>query len=127
MRAPGKGRLRRKALEEINFLRKSSAKSAQHFSRYVTLNVYPHRASLKNMPGTVGIEPTTFGILVPTVPGIFFKLALCGYTFRVTYHKHHIHLSTQHQHRNNPRADGAMHRARVLIPPDYLHPGKQKH
>jgi hypothetical protein len=32
MRAPGKGRLRRKALEEINFLRKSSAKSAQHFS-----------------------------------------------------------------------------------------------
>ena len=28
----------------------------------VTLSVYPHRASLKNMPGhgpTVGIEPTT--------------------------------------------------------------------
>ena len=29
----------------------------------VTLSVYPHRASLKNMPDTVGIEPTTFGIL----------------------------------------------------------------
>jgi hypothetical protein len=28
----------------------------------VTLSVYPHRASLKNMPDTVGIEPTTFGI-----------------------------------------------------------------
>ena len=26
----------------------------------VTLSVYPHRASLKNMPDTVGIEPTTF-------------------------------------------------------------------
>ena len=26
----------------------------------VTLSVYPHRASLKNMPG---LEPTTFGIL----------------------------------------------------------------
>ena len=29
----------------------------------VTLSVYPHRASLKNLPDTVGIEPTTFGIL----------------------------------------------------------------
>ena len=28
----------------------------------VTLSVYPHRASLKNMPDH-GIEPTTFGIL----------------------------------------------------------------
>ena len=27
----------------------------------VTLSVYPHRASLKNMPDTVGIEPTTMG------------------------------------------------------------------
>ena len=26
-----------------------------------------------------------------------------------------------------PRADGAKRRARVLIPPGYLHPGKQKH
>ena len=39
----------------------------------VTLSVYPHRASLKNMPDTVGIEPTTFGIL-----------ARCGYTLKVT-------------------------------------------
>jgi hypothetical protein len=27
----------------------------------------------------------------------------------------------------NPRADGAKRRARVLIPPGYLHPGKRKH
>jgi hypothetical protein len=27
----------------------------------------------------------------------------------------------------NPRADGAKRRARVLIPPGYLHPGKGKH
>jgi hypothetical protein len=29
----------------------------------VTLSAYPHRTSLKNMPATVRIEPTTFGIL----------------------------------------------------------------
>jgi hypothetical protein len=28
---------------------------------------------------------------------------------------------------NYPRADGAKRRARVLIPPGYLHPGKRKH
>ena len=39
-----------------------------------TLSVYPHRASLKNMPGHGGIPPW---------PGIFFKLAQCGYTLRV--------------------------------------------
>jgi hypothetical protein len=27
----------------------------------------------------------------------------------------------------DPRADGAKRRARVLIPPGYLHPGKRKH
>ena len=32
----------------------------------LTLSVYPHRASLKNMPDTEGIEPTTFGILAHT-------------------------------------------------------------
>jgi hypothetical protein len=26
-----------------------------------------------------------------------------------------------------PRAEGAKRRARVLIPPGYLHPGKRKH
>jgi hypothetical protein len=38
----------------------------------VTLSVYPHRAGLKNMPGTVGIEPTTFGILAhfSGLPGV---------------------------------------------------------
>jgi hypothetical protein len=39
----------------------------------VTLSVYPHWA------------------------GIFFKPARCGYTLRVTSHKHLIHLSTLHQ------------------------------
>ena len=39
-----------------------------------TLSVYPHRASLKNMPGRGGIPPR---------PGIFFKLARCGHTLRV--------------------------------------------
>jgi hypothetical protein len=56
----------------------------------VTLSVYPHRASLKNMPDTVGIEPTTFGIL-----------AQCGYTLRVTsqasYSPEYI-TSTQKNH-----------------------------
>jgi hypothetical protein len=28
---------------------------------------------------------------------------------------------------HNPRADGAKRRARVLIPPGYLHPGERKH
>jgi hypothetical protein len=28
---------------------------------------------------------------------------------------------------SDPRADGAKRRARVLIPPGYLHPGKRKH
>jgi hypothetical protein len=56
----------------------------------VTLSVYPHRASLKNMPDTVGIGPTTFGIL-----------AQCGYTLRVTsqasYSPEYI-TSTQKNH-----------------------------
>ena len=30
-------------------------------------------------------------------------------------------------HQINPGADGAKRRARVLIPPGYLHPGKRKH
>ena len=37
----------------------------------VTLSVYPHRAS--EVVGSI-----------PTVSGIFFKLARCGYTLRVT-------------------------------------------
>jgi hypothetical protein len=48
----------------------------------VTLSVYPHLASLKNMPGHgAGIEPTTFRI---PWTDIFFKLARCEYTLRVT-------------------------------------------
>ena len=43
----------------------------------VTLSVYPHQASLKNMPGHGGNR-------FPPWQGIFFKLAGCGYTLRVT-------------------------------------------
>ena len=47
----------------------------------VTLSVYPHRASLKNMPDTVGIEPTTFGILVH----IYLEsVILCPYSILIT-------------------------------------------
>ena len=35
---------------------------------------------------------------IPLWPGIFFKPARCGYTLKVTSHKHLIHLSTLHQH-----------------------------
>ena len=44
-----------------------------------TLSVYPHRASLKNMPGHGGIRT------------LFFKIARCGYTLRVaTYSPEYI-------------------------------------
>jgi hypothetical protein len=39
-------------------------------------------------------------------------------------------LTTEHKWIDTivyPRADGAKRRARVLIPPGYLHPGKRKH
>ena len=35
-----------------------------------------------------------------------------------------VYKTIQHY---NPRADDAKRRARVLIPPGYLHPGKRKH
>jgi hypothetical protein len=47
----------------------------------VTLSVYPHRPSLKNMPGHGGKRTYDFW---NTCPGIFFKLGRCGYTLRVT-------------------------------------------
>ena len=74
----------------------------------VTLSVYPHRASLKNMPDHGGIRTydlwntspmlcqMSYAVwsvrvcdiseqnLVPSISGIFFKLARCGYTLRVT-------------------------------------------
>ena len=53
----------------------------------VTLSVYPHRASLKNMPDHGGNR--TYDLWN-------------GYTLRVWIytqsHKHHIHLSALHQH-----------------------------
>jgi hypothetical protein len=52
---------------------------------------------VQKIQGGVGIEPTTFGILAHW-PSIFPKPARCGYTLRVTSHKHLIHLSTLHQH-----------------------------
>ena len=81
-----------------------------------TLSVYPHRASLKNMPGHDGIRTYDLCLwnaspmlcqlsyavrsvrvcdiselslshrgqaVIPPWPGIFFKLARCGYTLRV--------------------------------------------
>ena len=79
----------------------------------VTLSVYPHRASLKNMPDHGGnrtydlwntspvLSQLSYAVwsgrvcdiseqnLVPSISippwsGIFFKLARCGYTLRVT-------------------------------------------
>ena len=51
--------------------------------KILTLSVCPHQEGLKNMPDH---------------GGIFFKPSQCGYTLRVTSHKHLIHLSTLHQH-----------------------------
>ena len=48
-----------------------------------TLRVYPHRASLKNMPGHGRI---------PLWPGMFFKLARCGYTLRVATHTSYLDM-----------------------------------
>ena len=48
-----------------------------------TLSVYPHQASLKNMPGHGGIRTYDLWNASPPWPGIFFKLAQCGYTLRV--------------------------------------------
>ena len=54
----------------------------------VTLSVYPHRESLKNMPDHGGNRTydlwNTSPIRIPPWSGIFFKLARCGYTLRVT-------------------------------------------
>ena len=54
----------------------------------VTLSVYPHRASLKNMPDHGGNRTydlwNTSPMLCQPWSGIFFKLARCGYTLRVT-------------------------------------------
>jgi hypothetical protein len=47
----------------------------------VTLSVYPHRASLKNMPGHGPVNKAQD--FAPPWPDIFFKLARCGYTLRV--------------------------------------------
>jgi hypothetical protein len=45
----------------------------------VTLSVYPHQASLKNMPDHGGDR--TYDLWNTS---LFFKLAQCGYTLRVT-------------------------------------------
>jgi hypothetical protein len=64
----------------------------------VTLSAYPHRASLKNMPGhggnrtyylwnTSSMRPDRVAQLAEhwaSIPKVFFKLAWCGYTLRVT-------------------------------------------
>ena len=76
----------------------------------VTLSLYLHRASLKNIPDyggnrTYDLENTSpmlcqLSYAVRSVrvcdisPGIFFKLARCGYILRVTSQTSYIHLST---------------------------------
>ena len=50
----------------------------------VTLSVYPHRTSLKNMPGHGGNRTYDLWNTSPQWPGIFFKLVRCGYSLRVT-------------------------------------------
>ena len=76
----------------------------------VTLSLYPHRASLKNIPDYGGNRTYDFGNTSPMLcqlsyavrsvrvcdksPGIFFKLARCGYILRVTSQTSYIHLST---------------------------------
>ena len=65
----------------------------------VTLSVYSHLASLKNMPVHGGnrtydlwntspmlcqLSYTVRSVRFPAWTGIFFKLAQCGYTLRVT-------------------------------------------
>ena len=71
--------------EPVSFLQVSSATSLRNIVDVSMLlwvyisGVYPHRASWKNTPGH-GV----FQVRFPPWPGVFFKLAQCGYTLRVT-------------------------------------------
>ena len=49
---------------------------------------------------SIGLVFQRSQVRIPPWPGIFFKPVRCGYTLRVTSHKHLIHLSTLHQHIN---------------------------
>ena len=58
----------------------------------VTLSVYPHRASLKNMP-VYGGNQTCGQAYFSSLPGVDIHS-------EYKHHKHHIHLSTYlHQYR----------------------------
>jgi hypothetical protein len=46
------------------------------------------------------------------------------FTFLIIITTHTDHFIVKY---GSPRADGAKRRARLLIPPGYLHPGKRKH
>ena len=67
----------------------------------VTLSVYPHRASLKNMPDHGGNRTYVVRHILPPWSGIFFKLTRCGYTLRVTsqasYSPEYITLTQKNQ------------------------------
>jgi hypothetical protein len=54
---------------------------------------------------------------------------ICGGKFTETDLKvlDHCHVTGKFRGAAHPRAGGAKRRARVLIPPGYLHPGKRKH
>ena len=58
-----------------------------------------------------------------------FAQSFQGYSIHVPALRHQFHYSASDVKNliGNPRADGAKRRARVLIPPGYLHPGKGKH
>jgi hypothetical protein len=78
----------------------------------VTLSIYLHRTSLKNMPGhggnrTYDLWKVVFWLVFqrsyvrfPPWPGIFFKLVRCGYILRVTPQTSYSPEYT-HQHRKN--------------------------
>ena len=84
----------------MNFFCVGVVYSGEYDACDVTLSVYPHRASLKNMPGHGGNRTYDLWntspmlcqrsyavrsvVRFPPWPGIFFKLARCGYTLRVT-------------------------------------------
>ena len=85
----------------MNFFCVGIMYSGEYDACDVTLSVYPHRASLKNIClATVGIEPTTFwntldacDVTLGTVARhIFFKFARCGFTLGVTSQASRLNL-----------------------------------
>ena len=88
----------------------------------VTLSVYPHRESLKNMPDHGGNRTYDLWNTSPMLCQLSYavwSVQVCDISDQ--------NLVPSILLLSNPRADGAKRRARVLILPGYLHPGKRKH